>query len=121
MVRYEFRFDTPEMCFHGLRVQFVKDFGHASDVETLANYPHQQRRCWARTIFQEYHLLGDGNNHPLTDSHLRSGYGSRVKQEFPTGATVSILKPNKYDRDILLVIQVGYFLFYFILVNIINR
>ena len=123
MVRYEFRFDTPELCYRGLRVQFLKDFDHASDVEILANYPHQQRRTWARAILQEYHQLGDNDNHPLTNSHFRSGYGLRVKQEFPGGATVSILKPNTNDRYLLLIIQVGFIpfiLFYFSL-TFINR
>ena len=117
MVRYEYRFDTPELFYRGLRVQFLKDFGHASDVETLANFPHQQRREWARELLNKYYHLGEGNNHMLSHTHFRSGYGLRVKQEFPGGATVSILKPNTIDRDLLLIIQVGFIpYFYFILV-----
>ena len=106
MVRYEYRFDTPELLYRGLKVQFLKDFNHASDVETLANFPHQQRREWARELLNQYYHLGDGLNHTLSHTHFRSGYGLRVKQEFPSGATVTILKPNTDDRDILLIIQV---------------
>ena len=112
MVRYEFRFNKPDFEYAGLRVQFVKDYDHVSEVETLANYPHKARRDWATTVFQHYADKSGGDNHTLSHLHFRSGYGLRVQSEFPNGATITVIKPNTKDRDIILIIQVR--LFYFI-------
>ena len=116
MVRFEFRFNDSITEYRGIRVQFMKDYAHASDVEELANFPHQKRREWARILlaYAPEDSCCRGNT-TLTPSDFSHGYGQRVGIAFPNGATVSIIYPNSKDHDIMLVIQVLLSVFYFIL------
>ena len=111
--RYEFRFNAEPFDLddigRGIRCQFLIDYATAYDVQELANYPHQDRRAWARSLLAKYRFSGKT---ALDSSDFADNYGIHVRAACPAGATIICLEPNREDQDTTLVIQVLIFIFY---------
>ena len=110
-IRYEFRFDLEYPHVEaGLRTHFCIDFNSVCEVQDLANYPHHKRRAWARKLLNKYRSSGKTT---LTAADYSCDYGSVVKAACPHGATVTIIEPNQPAHDIIQIIQVLFYFYFF--------